>query len=179
MEDHESRRPSIIHGSTVHSSTKINPTWPPPRRGEELMFPPVHIGHRHWVGSEEVRAFRVTTQYTLLTPMILDYCHVSLMLVIAHRPGPKGPAIVSWGRLTTAGSVWLNTAGDNKRLRSFFFSDTQMKFSGQRNQIWSNHRNYDTFGGVIHIIIIIIIRDPHSVSERQQSLEGVGRLSKW
>lgn len=71
---------SIIHGSTAQLfATKINPKWPPLRPDEELMFPEVHIGPRHWVVISTLKGsrggFRVRTQYTLLTPLILDYCH--------------------------------------------------------------------------------------------------------
>lgn len=145
---------SIIHGSVAHlPAMKINLKWPLPRPGEELMFPKVHIGPGHRVVMRTLRkvgAFQVRTQYTLLTPLILDYCHVRLMPVITHRPGQKGRLLCPEVSLPKE-VLWLNRVGDNKSLHSFFFSGARSEFSGQRNQIWSNHCNYDTFD-VIHII---------------------------
>ena len=124
------------------------------RLGKELMFPEVHIGPRYWVVIRTLQGsggLRVRTRYTLLTPTILDYCHVRLMLVITHRPEWKGRLLCPEVSLPQEG-LWLNTVSDNKKLHSFHFSsEAQSEFPGQRNQIWGNHKALDSHSPDSHI----------------------------
>ena len=117
----------ILCSPALLPATEINPEWPPLTLGEELMFPEGHIAPWHWVVTLRGR-FRVRTQYTLLTPLILDYCHVRLTPVITHRLQRKGRLICAEVSLPQE-VPWLNTVRDNKRLHSFLFSDAQREFS--------------------------------------------------
>lgn len=150
MESHEPWHASIIHTPTAPLlATKINPKWPPLRPDEELMFPEGHVRPKHRVVAKSLSGSRVRTQYTLLTPLILDYCPSDWRWVSHADLNKRAHYCVS--RLSCHRRYW-----DWKQLvttKGWAHSSFLTEFPGQRHRIWSNHCNSDT-SGMIHIIIV-------------------------
>lgn len=82
--------------------------------------------------SGKLETFRVRTQHTPLTPLILDYCHIRLTPVITHWPGQKGPL----SRKTSCD--WMQA------MKTKSVTDTHRELPWR----WSNPSDGDTSGAI-------------------------------